>query len=74
MGTIIKKLTEGYGYKYSDLSTIHDELEKQGITYYQYIEYDANADADYVYTVLCINNEEKPARRGAIKDAPPFGN
>lgn len=64
MGSVLKKLSQGYGYKYTELSTIHEELEKQNITYYQYIEYDANADADYVYTVLTIDGDEKPARRG----------
>lgn len=64
MVSVLKKLTEGYGYKYTELSTIHEELEKQGIVYYQYIEYDPNADADYIYTVLTIYGEEKPARRG----------
>ena len=64
MATTLKKLSQGYGYKYTELSTIHEELEKQGITYYQYIAYDQDADADYVYTVLIQDGEEKPARRG----------
>lgn len=64
MGSVLKKLSQGYGYKYTELSTIHEELEQQNITYYQYIEYDATADADYIYTVLNYDGEEKPARRG----------
>ena len=64
MGTTIKKLSQGYGYRYTELSTIHEELEKQGITYYQYTEYCTEADADYIYTVLIYDGEEKPARRG----------
>ena len=64
MTSTIKKLSQGYGYKYAELSTIHDELERQGITYYQYIEYDQNADADYVYTVLNIDDKEMAPRRG----------
>lgn len=64
MVTTVKKLSQGFGYKYSDLSTIHDELEKQNITYYQYIEYNAEAEADYIYTVLTIDGKELPARRG----------
>ena len=55
----VKKLSQGYGYTYTELSTIHEELERQGITYYQYIDYDANADADYIYTVI---DDEKPRR------------
>lgn len=63
MTSRIKKLSQGYGYKYADLSAIHDELEKQGITYYQYIEYNPEANADYIYTVLNDGKEEgKPIR------------
>ena len=62
--TTIKKMSQGYGYKYSDLSTIHEEMEKQNITYYQYTEYCVEADSDYIYTVLNYDGEEKPARRG----------
>lgn len=64
MGTRIKKLSNGYGYKYTELSTIHEELEKQGITYYQYIGYDHEADADYIYTVINYGDEETAPRRG----------
>jgi hypothetical protein len=31
MASVLKKLSEGYGYKYTELSTIHEELEKQNI-------------------------------------------
>lgn len=64
MGSTVKKMSQGYGYKYTELSTIHEELEKQGITYYQYIGYDHDADADYVYTVITYGDDEMPARRG----------
>lgn len=64
MVTTVKKLSNGYGYKYAELSTIHEELERQGITYYQYIAYDTDADADYIYTVLNIDNEDLAPRRG----------
>lgn len=62
--TTVKKMSQGYGYKYSDLSTIHDEMEKQGITYYQYTQYDVEAGSDYIYTVLIYGDEEKKPRRG----------
>lgn len=62
--TTIKKLSQGYGYRYSDLSTIHEEMEKQGITYYQYTEFCTEAGADYIYTVLTIDGEEQKPRRG----------
>lgn len=64
IATTVKKMTQGFGYKYSDLSTIHEELEKQRITYYQYVEYDANAGMDYIWTVLVVNGEELKPRRG----------
>lgn len=62
--TTVKKMSQGYGYKYSDLSTIHEEMENQGITYYQYTEFCIEANADYVYTVLIIDGEEQKPRRG----------
>lgn len=62
--TTIKKLSQGYGYRYSDLSTIHEEMEKQGITYYQYTEFCVEANCDYIYTVLIIDGEEQKPRRG----------
>lgn len=62
MGTTLAKKAQGYGYKYTELSEIHEWLESQGITYYQYIE--PIDGADYIYTVPIINGEEKPARRG----------
>ena len=64
MGTTVKKMSQGYGYKYSDLSTIHEEMEKQGITYYQYTDFCVEADADYIYTVLIIDGTEQKPRRG----------
>lgn len=62
MNTTLAKNTQGYGYKYTELSEIHNWLESQGITYYQYIE--PSDGTDYIYTVPIINGEEKPARRG----------
>lgn len=60
----VKKTTNGYNYKYAELSAIHEELERQDITYYQYTEYCVEANADYIYTVLIINGEEQKPRRG----------
>ena len=62
--TTIKKLSKGYGYCYSDLATIHEEMEKQGITYYQYTDFCIEANCDYIYTVLIIDGEEQKPRRG----------
>ena len=62
-----KKSTAGGGkfsYKYTDLATIHEEMERQGITYYQYTDFDERAQADYIYTVLKRGDDEesKPLR------------
>ena len=64
MVSTVKKKSNGYNYKYADLAQIHEELEAQGITYYQYIDYDSNADADYVYTVIIKDGKESSPRRG----------
>lgn len=60
--TNLKKNSNGYGYKYTDLAEIHTYLEGEGICYYQYIE--RLEGDDYIYTVPIIDGEEKPARRG----------
>ena len=65
--TTVTKNKQGYGYKYTDLSQIHDYLESIGMKYYQYIEaYEGN---DYIYTVpikIMEDGSEKeyPPRRG----------
>ena len=64
MVSTVKKNSNGYNYKYADLAQIHEELENQGITYYQYIDYDQNADADYIYTVIIKDEKESSPRRG----------
>ena len=63
-----KKSTAGGGkfsYKYSDLATIHEEMEAQGIKYYQYTEFDEKAQADYIYTVIIKDGQENKPLRGA---------
>lgn len=62
--TKVKKLSNGYSYKYSDLSTIHDELEKQGITYSQEIKYNPEAQADYIWTTLVIDGDKQEPKCG----------
>lgn len=58
----LKKESDGYGYKYTDLAQIHTYLESINTRYYQYVE---RLDGDdYIYTVPIIDGEEKPARRG----------
>lgn len=59
----VSKNSQGYGYKYTDLAGIHEYLEKNGLTYYQYIE-PINGE-DYIYTVpITADGKELPARRG----------
>lgn len=70
--TNLKKSKQGYNYKYVELSQIHEYLEENDMSYYQYIQ--TENDVDYIYTVPIINNEEKPARRGCrVVDAPLQG-
>ena len=62
MGTKIKKNAQGYGYRFCDISAIHDYLEENGCCYYQYVEViDGN---DYIMTVPIINGETQEPRRG----------
>lgn len=74
MSTNVKKKSVAAGnkfsYKYTDLATIHEELDAQGITYRQYTEYDEKAQADYIWTVLKYSEdkEEKPLRGVKILD------
>lgn len=58
----IKKNAQGYGYNYTDLAEIHNYLEENGITYYQYI--DVLDGVDYIMTVPIINGEPQEPRRG----------
>ncbi|MBR0340646.1 MAG: ERF family protein [Oscillospiraceae bacterium] len=70
--TNLKKSKQGYNYKYVELSQIHEYLEENDMSYYQYIQ--TENDVDYIYTVPIINNEEKAPRRGCrIVDAPLQG-
>ena len=64
MVSTVKKKSNGYNYKYAELAQIHEELEAQGIKYFQYIDYDQNADADYIYTVIKQGDRESSPRRG----------
>lgn len=74
MATNIKRKSTAHGskfsYKYTDLATIHEELDNQNITYYQYTDFDEKAQADYIYTVLKYNDgvERKPLRGVKIVD------
>lgn len=58
----LKKNSKGYSYKYTDLAGIHEYLEEQGITYYQYVE--RIGEDDYIFTVPTIDGVEQSPRRG----------
>lgn len=72
MGNTLFKNTQGYGYKYTDISEIHKWLEENSIEYYQYIE---PVDGfDYVFTVPIIEGKELPPRRGCRVITATLGN
>lgn len=68
--TTIKKNAKGYGYTYTDLAQIHEQLEALGWSYYQYIE--TVDGTDFIFTVPIIDGKEQPPRRGCkvIETAP----
>ena len=66
------KTGNSYSYKYVDIAQIHEYLEANNMSYYQYI--DRIDGDDYIMTVKIINGEEKPALRGArVVDATLIG-
>lgn len=69
MADTVKKKKDGYGYKYADMSAVHEYLESINARYYQYIETDALGN-DYIITVPTIDGKELPPRRGCkVEDA-----
>ena len=65
---ILVNNTQGYGYKYTELSQIVKALEEDGRTFYQYTATDPNTLKDYIYTVLVDKDgkESKPLRGSEI--------
>lgn len=62
-----------YSYQYVDIAQIHEYLEENNMSYYQYI--DRIDNDDYIMTVRIINGEEKqPIRGSRVVDATLFGN
>lgn len=62
-----------YSYQYVDIAQIHEYLEQNNMSYYQYV--DRIDGDDYIMTVKIINGEEKPALRGSrVVDATLYGN
>ena len=52
MKSTIKKKTEGYGYKYTELADINKYCEELGIGYYQEIETSEINQKDYIVTYI----------------------
>lgn len=61
---VLSKSTQGYNYKYTELSEIVKEMAEQGLDYYQYTETDPNTLKDYMYTVLIKDGKESKPLRG----------
>lgn len=82
MGTTIKKNQTAeiptksggkYSYKYVDIAQIHDFLEENNMSYYQYI--DRIDNDDYIMTVKIIDGKEsQPLRGSRVVDATLYGN
>lgn len=68
--TNLKKNKQGYGYKYTELSEIHNYLEQNNMKYYQEIETGVNGE-DYILTYRFIDGkwEEKPKRGCRVVNA-----
>jgi hypothetical protein len=56
----IRKNSQGYGYKYTDLAEIHRHMEEVGLSYYQEIE--TVGDEDYIVTHI-INTDDEVVRK-----------
>lgn len=65
--SVLKKGSEGYGYKYTELADINAMIERKGESYYQYIETNEMNGNDYIFTVK-VDKEGKESRpiRGAM--------
>ena len=72
MARTVKKNKSAGRYKYADIAAVHEWLEEQGYSYYQYT--DRLGEDDYIMTVRIMDGEEKPPLRGArIVDASLVG-
>lgn len=69
MKSTIKKKTEGYGYKYTELADINKYCEENDIIYWQEIETNEINQKDYIITYLLRNNEVVKRRGCQIVDA-----
>ena len=62
-----------YSYQYVDIAQIHEYLEENNMSYYQFI--DRIDGDDYIMTVKIVDGKELPPIRGSrIVDATLYGN
>ena len=67
------KSGNNYSYQYIDIAQIHEYLEQNNMSYYQYI--DRIDGDDYIMTVKIIDGEkQEPLRGSRVVDATLFGN
>lgn len=67
------KSGSNYSYKYVDIAQIHEYLQENNMSYYQYI--DRIDGDDYIMTVKIIDGKEQnPLRGSRVVDATLFGN
>lgn len=66
MSATLKKKAKGYNYKYTDLAGIHEYLDQNGLSYYQYINILQNGD-EQVMTVR--NDIEQPIPGDVVQKA-----
>lgn len=71
--TRIGKNARGYGYKYTDLASIHEWLEENGYTYFQEVVPEVYGDtvAEYIWTEVYRNGEKLRRVRGCRVFAVP---
>lgn len=62
MKSTIKKKTEGYGYKYTELADINRYCEENGIEYWQSIETSEINQKDYIVTYITFKDKDKANR------------
>lgn len=74
--SVLKKGSDGYGYKYTELADINAMIERKGESYYQYIETNEINGNDYLFTVKVDKdgNESKPIRGAMLVRGGLSGN
>lgn len=61
---VLKKGTQGYNYKYTELADIVKSMAELGLDYKQYTETDPNTLKDYMWTIIIRDGKEDKPLRG----------